>query len=209
MAYSDLGNYTADYVYTEGDLMTLQWQTNWTTISVLLWQSGNASFQYLPNGKAIPATQNLTWLVDVEGLFDLQTGNVFFLAVFDAGTQLQFESHYFNITAGEASSGSLATASSRLYATATGTANLTSSTRISGSVANTPASLYTPPVPTAFATAELTSSVPASTTAAPTGSTPTTSATASATSSSTAAGRVSGEYFALALGLLVAIAFGF
>jgi len=200
MAYSSSSNYTANYVYTEGDIMTMQWQTNWTKISAVLWQNNNASSQYLPGGYSVPTTQSFSWLVDVAGLYDLSKGNVFFFSVFDEGSQQQFESHYFNITAGAASNASLASASSVYYATTTASAIISSATRNATTTKST--GLYTPPVPTAFATSQISSTAATAATSA------STTPSASHTKSSGAVGKASGASLALVLAVLAAVGFG-
>ncbi|KAF7193711.1 hypothetical protein HII31_04961 [Pseudocercospora fuligena] len=90
-------DYSQNNVYATGSLIRFQWQTNYTTMSLVLWQNDNSSFQYFIQDQ--PASLSYTWTVDLSGKFSLDQGDVFFLGIFNEdGSEAQFGSHYFNIT---------------------------------------------------------------------------------------------------------------
>ncbi|TKA31962.1 hypothetical protein B0A50_01207 [Salinomyces thailandicus] len=157
---SHFGNYSHNYAYALDDIITLEWQTYWTSVSATLQQDGNSSFQYLPNGRHIPRTQRLTWLVDVDGWFDPSTGNAFFVSVFNEGknasAQEQFKSHYFNITTlPSLSNATLASTNATFYAPASSGSSGLSYPATKNATANfTKNGTNTPPLPTALATSQ-------------------------------------------------------
>ena len=65
--------YSANNVYAVGSTINLQWTTNYTTMSLVMWQNDNATFQYL--SKMVPAVSTLAWTVDLQGQFNLDDGN--------------------------------------------------------------------------------------------------------------------------------------
>ena len=65
--------YSANNVYAVGSTINLQWTTNYTTMSLVMWQNDNATFQYL--SKMVPAVSTLAWTVDLQGQFSLDDGD--------------------------------------------------------------------------------------------------------------------------------------
>ena len=119
--------YADDVVFAEGSTVNLQWTTNWSKITLLLWQNGNPNYQTLLN--AVPAISSYSWMINLDGMFNLDKGEgmlrfmaaafpnygrvetdlatVFFFQMYNANKASTpfFSSHYFNIT-GSDSTGS-------------------------------------------------------------------------------------------------------
>ena len=115
-------SYGEDSTYIVGSTIDLKWRTNYSKISLVLWQDNNASYQYLIEKQ--PATRFYAWKVNLTGLFSLDQGNgmynfdsntglpvlgfyllnhivsaVFSFSILDEdGPNWQFNSHYINIT---------------------------------------------------------------------------------------------------------------
>ncbi|KAK4934033.1 hypothetical protein LTR66_015763, partial [Elasticomyces elasticus] len=107
--------YIDNNAYAIGSSIQLQWKTNYTGISVNLWQVDNPRCSDItPPG--VFARQTLAWLVSPDK-FDIHNANltspnVFYFTVLDAGdTPGAFMSHYFNITAAAAAAASTVSAS--------------------------------------------------------------------------------------------------
>ncbi|KAF2156104.1 hypothetical protein K461DRAFT_291057 [Myriangium duriaei CBS 260.36] len=114
-------------VYTVGDQIKLQWQTNYTRVSLIWWQNNNDSYQTVDGLENVVSSSPFTWNLSLTGKFSLKGGNVFFFQMYDAGSnsQTMFSSHYFNIT--DKSSTTSSTTSSSSSATPTPTSSTTSS----------------------------------------------------------------------------------
>ena len=110
-------DYSQDPIYQIGSTVQIRWSVSWAQISLVCWQNGNPTFEYLL-GKGLPDVSwwtmlihdglanvtnpnNYNWVVSTDK--DISTpgstnGTVFFLSVFLPGTDTQFQSHYFNLT---------------------------------------------------------------------------------------------------------------
>ncbi|KAK4495519.1 hypothetical protein PRZ48_013851 [Zasmidium cellare] len=126
------GQFDENNVYALGSTINLQWKTNYTTISLALWQNDNNSYVLLLD--SVPASQTLRWDVDFNNQFNitsagLATPNVFFFQMWEIveGGNIgdRFSAHYFNIT-GDQSSPSTTSAAST--STVTSTANSSGTT---------------------------------------------------------------------------------
>ncbi|KAK6438486.1 hypothetical protein LTR95_005304 [Oleoguttula sp. CCFEE 5521] len=65
-------DYSTNNVYVLGSVINLQWATNYTGLSLALWQYDNSSIQTLE--EKVLAFTSLAWPVDLTGLFDLKDG---------------------------------------------------------------------------------------------------------------------------------------
>ncbi|KAK4505749.1 hypothetical protein PRZ48_003714 [Zasmidium cellare] len=103
---SSLTNFDDNIVYSAGSALKLSWETNFTTISLVLRQQGNDSYSYLIQRQ--PVFKTLMWVVDLNGKYnitsvELEAPNVFSLELWevinDSGqTRGRFSSQHFNIT---------------------------------------------------------------------------------------------------------------
>ena len=110
-------DYSQDPIYQVGSTVQIRWSVSWARISLVSWQNGNPTFEYLlgrvltdTSGQAmlihdtlanVTNPNNYDWIVGTDK--DISTpgstnGTVFFLSVFLPGTDTQFQSHYFNVT---------------------------------------------------------------------------------------------------------------
>lgn len=72
-AAGTIGNFTEDWVYTVGQYMTMQWYTNFSAASLLLYQDGNNTPTVIFEDK-VPAPTTFLWTVDLS-MFSLDDGN--------------------------------------------------------------------------------------------------------------------------------------
>jgi len=147
-------DFSENTVYVIGSQISLRWRTNYTELSLAIWQNGNASFLYIPGMKFVTTTTSYKWTVEPMS-FDLKDGNVFFFDIFaEDGTGRQLSSHYFNISEGAASpssasasrSSSTSAISSTILSTILSTGLPTSSTPAATTTTTTTLPTATPQV---------------------------------------------------------------
>ncbi|KAL2866468.1 uncharacterized protein BJX67DRAFT_355893 [Aspergillus lucknowensis] len=101
------GNHTADYpVYQQHETTLFSWNTNWTLISLLLYQNENASFIRLIDFEEDAPN---TYRYDMNPPVDLSWNDVFFLTLWNENWQKEggerfFSSSYFRINASDSDS---------------------------------------------------------------------------------------------------------
>ncbi|KAF2162992.1 hypothetical protein M409DRAFT_26440 [Zasmidium cellare ATCC 36951] len=141
------GQFDDNNVYALGSTINLQWKTNYTTISLALWQNDNNSYILLLD--SVPASQTLRWDVDFHNEFNitsasLATPNVFFFQMWEIvdGGNIgdRFSAHYFNITGDQSSPATTSAASSSTTSTPTSSATTASTTTSSTAAASTSSS---------------------------------------------------------------------
>lgn len=71
--YKNFSQFSDDNVYAIGSTIELQWQTNYSILSLAMWQNNNNSFQYLFQSQT--AVFSLLWNVNLTGLYSLSDGN--------------------------------------------------------------------------------------------------------------------------------------
>ncbi|CEL04489.1 hypothetical protein ASPCAL05618 [Aspergillus calidoustus] len=126
------GNHTEDYpIYQEGDSQVFSWITNWTVISLLLYQNENASYIRLLDFEENHPNR---YTYDMRPDVDLSWNDVFFLTLWnennaeDGGPPFIYSS-YFRINASDSdSSTSTSTTTTRPTSTSTIPSTTTTST---------------------------------------------------------------------------------
>lgn len=68
------GQFDDNNVYALGSTINLQWKTNYTTISLALWQNDNNSYALLLD--SVPASQTLRWDVDLNDQFNITSASL-------------------------------------------------------------------------------------------------------------------------------------
>lgn len=66
--------FESNNVYSLGSTLNLNWETNFSTISLALWQRGNTSSIYLINRQ--PVSKGFMWHINVDGEFDIASSKL-------------------------------------------------------------------------------------------------------------------------------------
>jgi hypothetical protein len=149
--------------YPVGSTIHLEWETIWETVTLVIWQDGPQTFQYLPNARksssicaiweeitdglrgGLANATSYTWSVDLGSIdtdgnteYSLDNGETFFFGVFQTGTTNVFESQYINITDNTVATSSASSTSS------TSSTSPTSSMSMSSTSMTSPSSIVSP-----------------------------------------------------------------
>lgn len=180
------GDFTQNNVYVVGSEISMRWATNFSEMSLAIYQNNNATFEYLPNMKFVTTTTFYKWTVDLMG-FDIKEGNVFFFDIFaEDSSGRQLSSHYFNISENVSSPSS---------------SSLSSSPTASLSSAGTTTMATVVPANSTAGTTTMATAVPANSTAGTTGTT----ATASAQPVTNSSGISTGAKVGIGVGVSVGV----
>ncbi|KAL4874078.1 hypothetical protein BDV12DRAFT_1818 [Aspergillus spectabilis] len=130
-AQLESGNRTDQYpVYVQHDDTLFSWNTNWTLVSLLLWQNENASSIRLFEMEENPPN---TYTYDMNPDVDLTWNDVFFLTLWNENWDTEggdrfFSSSYFRINASDSDTSTITTTTSTsTTSTSTRTSTSTSS----------------------------------------------------------------------------------
>ncbi|KAL4885263.1 hypothetical protein BJY04DRAFT_180505 [Aspergillus karnatakaensis] len=127
-AQLESGNRTDQYpVYSQHDNTLFSWNTNWTTVSLLLWQNENASSIRLFEMQSDAPN---TYTYDMNPDVDLTWNDVFFLTLWNENRGTEggisfFSSSYFRINASDPDSTTTTSTSTRTTSTSTSTSTST------------------------------------------------------------------------------------
>ncbi|KAI9367919.1 hypothetical protein BJX61DRAFT_537668 [Aspergillus egyptiacus] len=138
------GNHTEDYpVYRQGSDTLISWKTNWTTISLLLYQNENPEYiRLLDFEEDSPSMYTYNMSPDV----NLTWNDVFFFTLWnenrgEEGGQSFFSSSYFRINASDPDQYSTTSTSTSTTSTSTPTSTSTTETPTSSPQPTDPSSL--------------------------------------------------------------------